>query len=531
VHWFKVAAFLILGLAVTIPASLAQSEEKGPERFSVIEVEYTIYEWWLSNWSDNEVVCQLHIEHEGWPTADEVYWSCGKKVYKIWSETKACPDILEEGDVENCKGVYLSLVAETEAVRNVAIELPASSVWVSVSGCSPLPPENRCDSLPNLRLTGEEPLPNEYITNVRGSIDDVPFHCEAAQCDIPLRQTKASGVWVYFQADTSLGDSSKMYRAKVRVLPAPPSESNEAGWYVDVISTQWRGERLASCSQVWQSFPPPGGPPAWLSTPEDANELHTEEPYVYLAGVLIANGEVDALDCPRGGLLPNGGANVCGLERARYAATDWQNSFDEIILGVARSTGVPAQLMKNLFARESQFWPGLIQNVQEAGLGHLTANGADTTLLWNESFYKQFCPLVLNHEFCEKGYAHLDEDSQAMLRGALINRVNARCDTCPLGFDMSYIDYSVEVYAETLLANCAQIGQMIWNTSGDTPLSSSYEDLWRFTLLNYNTGPGCVSKAISKTWSKGRPLSWENVTDVLKPACTKGIEYVEEIAR
>jgi hypothetical protein len=530
-RWLLAAAFLFTALAVSLPASPTQGEERGPERYSVIEVDYTIYEWWLSNWSDNEVVCQLQVEHEGWPTAEEVYWSCGEEVYESWLETEACPGLLEEGDTNQCEGLYLSLISETEAVRDVAIELPVPSVWVSISDCTPLPPENRCDTLPNLRLTGEEPLPNEYITGIRGSIDDLHFHCEEAQCDIPLEETKSSGVWVYFQADSSLGDSSQMYSAKVRVLPAPPSESDDAGWYVDVISTQWRGEQLASCSQVWQSFPPPGEPPIWLSTPEEAEELHSEEPYVYLAGVLIAHGEVDALDCPRGGLLPNGVANACGLERARYAANDWQNSFDEIILDVARSTGVPAQLMKNLFARESQFWPGLFRNVMEAGLGHLTSEGADTTLLWNGSFYEQFCPLVLSSEFCEQGYAHLDEDLQELLRGALINRVNARCDECPLGFDMSYIDYSVEVYAETLLANCSQIGQMIWNETSDTPQTSSYEDLWRFTLLNYSTGPGCVSKAISRALTKDQPLTWENVTDFLRPACTKGIDYVEDITR
>ncbi len=66
-----------------------------------------------------------------------------------------------------------------------------------------------------------------------------------------------------------------------------------------------------------------------------------------------------------------------------------------LIINAANDTGVPAQLLKNLFARESQFWPGIFKAVSDSGLGQLTENGADTTLLWNPSFYSQYCPLVL----------------------------------------------------------------------------------------------------------------------------------------
>jgi hypothetical protein len=74
----------------------------------------------------------------------------------------------------------------------------------------------------------------------------------------------------------------------------------------------------------------------------------------------------------------------------------WQNRFDNLILEVAQETGVPAQMLKKLFARESQFWPALFRQDSDIGLGQLTEDGADTTLLWNASFFEQFCPLVLS---------------------------------------------------------------------------------------------------------------------------------------
>ena len=88
------------------------------------------------------------------------------------------------------------------------------------------------------------------------------------------------------------------------------------------------------------------------------------------------------------------------------------------ILQAANDTGVPARLLKNVFSRESQIWPGIYKTYREAGLGQLTDNGADTILLWNAEFYHQFCPLVLDAEHCERGYVYMNAEDQALLRGA-----------------------------------------------------------------------------------------------------------------
>jgi hypothetical protein len=245
---------------------------------------------------------------------------------------------------------------------------------------------------------------------------------------------------------------------------------------------------------------------------------------------LIAHGIVDAKDCPAGGLLSNGYASTCGLNKARSEVETWQNRFDSKIVEAAQETNIPAQLIKNLFAQESQFWPGAFTEIQEYGLGQLTELGADTVLLWNPSFFSQFCPLVLDVGVCQLGYAQLEEEDQAILRGALIMDVNAECTDCPAGIDLSHADFSVKLFAQTLKANCEQVGQIISNTTDQLPGTvSSYEDLWRFTLVNYHAGPGCLQEAVEEVG--GATLDWQNVSDELVSICPTVIDYVDTISR
>ncbi|MCF6278404.1 MAG: hypothetical protein L3J16_06625, partial [Anaerolineales bacterium] len=278
---------------------------------------------------------------------------------------------------------------------------------------------------------------------------------------------------------------------------------------------------------------PVGGLPAWLSTPEDVSGLQTNFSYAYLAGQLITQGVVYAGECPDGGLLYNGNASVCGLGAAQPAITEWQNRFDEPIMQVAEETQISAYLLKNLFARESQFWPGVFNDGGDVGLGQLTTNGADTAFLWNPSFFEQFCPFVLENESCQKGYLHLDETELNRVRDALVYSVNATCENCLLGLNLTQADLSVNVFAHTLLASCAQTGRVVELNTGVNPAgqSSSYEDLWRFTLVDYNAGAGCLGLAIYKTRQAGEPIDWEHVSANLTPVCAAAKAYVEDISQ
>jgi len=530
-----VVLLFLIGLAIvfalcTSRASAASTTPPGPDRVAAVIVDYTSYEWWLANWKDDQVLCQIFTDHEGLPTGNEIYKSCGEELYDEWAATQPCEG-LEEGEASySCPGYYLHFVESTPARRKIGVTLPPPVVWVSLEGCTSISSTNYCEQQPTLVLTGDEPLPNEKITSIEGVLDGEAFTCDAI-CKLPLDTTGDGSVEVDFWAYSSYGDSSQPFQAQVRVV----ENEDEAGahfWYVDVLSTQWAGAPPAGCAQTWEAFPPVGGPPDWLSTPEQPEDLASNIPYDYLAGHLITRGAVDVSSCPDGGLLPSGAASTCGLEAARPAVQEWQNQFDDMIFNAAQDTGIPAQLLKNLFSRESQFWPGIVTSIPEVGLGQLTDNGADTALLWNPVFYEQFCPLVLLDSVCRKGYPFLKESEQATLRGALVRSADAFCAECPPGIDLRQADFSVSIFAEALQANCEQVGQLIHNYLWTAPGQvSSYEDLWRFTLVNYNAGPGCLSIAIGDAVDAGEELNWEDVSQHLTPACQGAIDYVEDISQ
>jgi len=506
--------------------SAAGEQPPGPDRLAVITQDYTSYEWWLTGWVDNKVACSIKVDHEGLPTGGEIYAVCGATLYDKWSVTRPCETAEENPAI--CQGYYLVFFKSEPAQREVDAQEPPPVVWVTLDGCVPFNSTFRCDTLPTLVLTGEEPMEGEHITSLAGLMDGKAFTCDPV-CQVDLAPTGGDGLVLEFWANSSYSDSSILFEARVRV--AASDDPADHSWYVDVLSTQWRGAPLAGCSQTWGAFPPVGGVPAWLSTPPRAEDLATNIPYEYLAANLIKQGVADASTCTDGGLLDNGLVSPCGLETARSSVDDWQNRFDGLIFSTAQETGIPAQLLKNIFSRESQFWPALIIGHPEAGLGQMTNGGADTTLLWNRPFYEQFCPSVLEGAICRRGYAHLNSEQQDTLRNALVSSVDAFCPDCPLGIDLDRAEKSVSIFAETLLANCEQTGMVVdLNDRNNTDTPVAYEDLWRFTLVNYNAGPGCLGLAVDKTSSSGEPLDWEHVSSHLTPVCQGAFDYVTDVS-
>ncbi len=500
-----------------------------PTRKAEILIAYTEYTWWLMRWADNQLLCQLIIDHEGWPGAEDVANGCETAVYQEWQSTPPCA----QENTSACEGVYLYLLNQSPAEKTVVVDLPPSQVWISLTGCTPTSLENLCPELPSLLLRGDEPLPNESITTIHAIYNQQVIDCAANTCIIPLNPTPIEGNVIEFWADSTFGDTSQHFTARIRVVDSGASESPiGGGWYVDIISNQWRGNQVASCADVWRVFPPVGGPPAWLTTPESPTLLASEEPYYFLAGRLISQGLVDASGCNGGGLLTNDYANACGLELARPLVDEWQNRFDATIIQAAQETNIPGQLMKNLFAQESQFWPGIFKDTKEFGLGQITENGAEPVLLWNQTFYNQFCPLVLNETRCEVGYSQLSTDEKATLRGALALKAKADCADCPMGIDLTHADFSIKLFAETIRANCEQVAQIVYNASGKLGGEvSSYEDLWRLTVANYHAGAGCVSYAVHSAYNNNQPLVWSNISPYFTPPCQGVISYVEKITR
>jgi hypothetical protein len=531
-----IIAVIMLSFSAGGKPVLAQDQvpEETPPRQASLVVPFTEYEWWIIRWSNNEILCRVLIDHDGLPTGPEILSDCGETIYKLWIATPACTASEDSSAAaQECSGVYMFYVSNRPAEKTILVDLPPPSVWVTLADCIPSVPDNLCPNVPSLLLTGEEPLPNEEIVAIHAVINNHKTTCQGSTCLVPLQPTTSQGIMVEFWAETSYGDSSQVFSALVRVIDTGVSpDPKVAGWYVDVISSQWRGRTLATCAQAWVAFPPLGATPDWLTTPEVPELLASEEPYQFLAGQLIAQGLVNASDCPTGGLQSNGYADTCGLEKAMPNVLEWQNQFDERIIEVAQQTGVPAQLMKNLFAQESQFWPGVFKSSEHMGIGQITSKGADALLMWNQTFFEQFCPLVLHNEVCERGYLRLSSQEQAILRGALAMEADGRCPDCPEGIDLTQTHFSVELFAQTLIANCHQVGQIVHNASNQTAgRVSTYPDLWQLTLANYHAGPGCLSYAVHAAWTQRQALTWNNVSEHFTPACEGVVDYVNQVAR
>lgn len=529
----------VLLLSVLLPMPVTgqtPTPQPPPPRETTLIVQYTASEWWLVRYAGNEIVCRFTVDHEGQPTNTEVKASCGDVLYNEWQQTGECDPQLLATDPSQCKGMYFYFFESRPDEKKVTVQLPLPMVWLSLEGCQIEPPGNRCAGTPMLKFTGEEPLPNEMIIAIAGYYDGEPFRCQDSRCTIPLHPSGTAGSTIEFWADSSFGDSSQHFFATVRVIPrgdfaVPEGGTNDqAYYYVDVLSDQWQGGAQASCSQIWESFPEPGGPEPWLSTPDHPDQLYTDISMYFLAGMLIRNGEVDASACPNNGMENDKAASECGLSLAGPKVIEWQNRFDESIFKIAADTGLPAQLLKNVFSRESQLWPGVYDTYKEAGLGQLSDLGADTLLLWNPDFYRQFCPLVLHQDYCDMPFHQLGENEQKMLRGYLVTTVNAACVDCESGIDMTRAEYSIRVFAQTLTANCDQVARIIKNTTGRTAGQiASYSDLWRFTLLNYNAGGGCLTTAIKRSYLANQPLTWAAVRSNLEVACQGADGYVEDI--
>lgn len=530
------------------------------KRIQLIDTGYTRYEWWLIRWSTNQVACQIFVDHPTMPTSTEIYKQCGKEIHEDWYDTKSCSKAGSE-DGKLCQGMYLHMAGVDESQREVEVELPLPTVWLSLVNCNPDPLKHACTTFPSLLLEGEEPLPNETIIQIQGNVYGQPFTCPGWQCILPLKPTGSQGSLLEFWADSSLGDSTEHYTGLLRVVPwgdfANPDDENQDQqlWFADVLSSQWKGSGVDSCAASWQVFPDLGGAPEWLTTPENAADLQTSYTFYLLAGTLIKNGQVDVTGCDHGGLESGVIPNNCGAEKAREKVIEWQNLFDDEIMNVARSTGIPAFLIKSIFSRESQFWPGLLSVEDEVGFGQLTEKGADTVLLWNPEFFAQFCPLVLDQSVCALGFGNLKKENQALLRGALFSKVNAECADCPAGIDLNKANYSIRVFAETLRANCEQTAQIIRNitnkpvsasvrshiseriverisdiTEKSPAQASNYVDLWRYTIIDYNAGPGCLTNAMRKAKSSDGMLEWDKVASNLDPVCQAGLVYLEAVS-
>jgi hypothetical protein len=209
------------------------------------------------------------------------------------------------------------------------------------------------------------------------------------------------------------------------------------------------------------------------------------------------------------------------MAAAKPAVIIIQNMLNEPILMAWKDTGVPPVLLKQLIRTESQFWPSQYK-ITHYGFGHITDIGMRNALDWNPDLYAKFCPPSAGANCATKeGIAY-----------QILSSLVSTCPTCEYGIDPAAANRSVDILAQVLLGYCFQTEQLIYNATGWNPmLAVNYTTIWKLTLMNYNSGPGCVFDAVSEAFKDtDGPIKWPDiVANTSGDQCLRGMYYAENI--
>jgi hypothetical protein len=344
---------------------------------------------------------------------------------------------------------------------------------------------------------------------IRGKVEDKNFVCPSTPCalDFPI-----SGQ-ITFQAYNNSGNTSDEIQANVQVTAI-----TGGGYAVSIITLGKFVLFSDACANIWQNAD--SIPPSWSRFPQTPADLNTEKNLYYLASKLISSGAVNVKDCPGGGGGYNS-PNACAMSKARDQMTAWQNQYDLNIWLAGRDDHIPPFLLKTLIEVESQFWPTTQRLfLDEIGLGQINQLGIDVLLRTNPDIYNRVCASSLYK--CDGPYVSLSGLERALIRGAFVQSLDAACSTCPYGVDITRATQSISTIAKVLYANCVQT-KSIMNLH---KVSANYEDSWKFTLVSYHSGFGCLQSAIEKTAVDGTQINWESVAGNMN--CAGATEYIDK---
>ena len=488
-----------------------------------------IYHWILAQWKDNVQVCRIDINHQGLPTGQEIISQCGQEIFDLFFLTPSC-DFIESGTIESCEGLYLKQI-ESSMEWTSHDYLDPVLLRFEFPDCEIANPGFYCEEIPLMAIIILEDYAKDLEIQVVSNFEEEGVRCLDAKCEIDLFSSGEYGT----NLNVIISDqvTNHRYEQNFRIQSIFLEEDEDAprpeGWWVQVRSQHRFGK--ADISNIW-GLEIPELLPDWLAHVENPEDLATETKYYFLAGRMIAYGLASPGTCPSKGLTIEGYANECGLSAVYRGMIDWQNQFDNGIFFASDIVGISPILLKNLFAKESQFWPQNDLVEFEFGFGHMTPDGADNLFMWNYNFFDRYCVLKFGYRSgCGFGYTELSDEQRALLIDELLTDVSVFCESCDILINYAHVNFSIEVFGEVLLAYSTQTGNIIENITGEPAGTLSiYEDLWRFTLANYNGGAGCLADAIETTWDSNVDLSWENVSLNFSEECSHVPDYVNDIA-
>lgn len=313
--------------------------------------------------------------------------------------------------------------------------------------------------------------------SLSGTVINKNFYCPSSPCAVEFPESAQ----ITFHATNKNGDTSSEVQANILVRKLLD------GYSLEIITIGRFVVFSDSCANIWQNADP--SPPGWARFPQNPDDLNTDKKLYYLATRLLTTGVVNAKDCPGGG-FDNYSPNACGLAKAQEQMRIWQNQFDLNIWMVGRDEHIPPILLKTLLEIESQFWPTSQRLfLDELGLGQINQLGIDVLLRTNPGLYHQVCTSSLYR--CDKSYEDLPAIDRALIRGTLVRSLDAACPTCLYGVDLNKASQSLPLIAKVLYANCVQTKAILKLND----VRASYEDSWKFTLVSYHSGFGCLQNA------------------------------------
>jgi hypothetical protein len=503
---------ILLGIISLFSLKLfqAQADDGAGGREKIIEVVVTEYTWELVSKSTGNVTCEITIEHKGLPSDVEVATICAQFIPSTLSSptpplpiTEITPQVGPTPfNLESYLRYNFWRFSVTKNVtRYIKITLPDILVYVDVPNIVVIDPY--------VNITAYDPVPEYTILSIHGLDNGKEFECAGSKCKVPLTGDTFLELW----AKSSSGDESVHVKAEIRVISTGEGKQVILSYIAPAVIYN------DTCEAIWKAKPQTTT--TWASFPPSPDQLNTNKKLFYLTSRLIATGIVQADECPNNGLFSTNSPNSCGMDKARTAMINWQNQYDPAIWVAAKDVGVPPRVIKTLIELETQFWPVNTQYLLlEYGLAQINELGADVILRWDDTMYSEVCKELLFD--CTTPYINLPGWQQALLRGGLMQMINADCPSCVNGVDPLKTSQSINIIAHTLQANCTQAKHILDLTKSTT----TYEDFWRFALVSYHSGYQCLLDAVDTTKNLNEPMDWEHVSSHLD--CETGQTYVDD---
>jgi hypothetical protein len=158
-------------------------------------------------------------------------WSCSNES-KPW---QAYP-----GNAPACNAANNGRVhwEREEDLQDVTVTYPPATISSSLQNCSPQ--NGWCTTIPQLLLSGDEPVAGFGIYAIEGSLNGQQFSCMNSSCSVSLNQGSNN---VAYWALSSFGDTSTMGTLNANVDSDPPNVTGSFtgtqgsnGWYTGPVS-------------------------------------------------------------------------------------------------------------------------------------------------------------------------------------------------------------------------------------------------------------------------------------------------------